>query len=346
MKPLFLFLLAGLAFAQAPQYPVLPGGSGGGGAVSSVFGRTGGVVAATNDYSVGQISGNITQTFNGRTGTVVPASGDYTAAQITYGTAQPPLYSCSTSSYTAGSFSYACSTGASLSAPPPDGTLLVVNFAQACTGTAALQITVDSLPTKQIFSWDGTSSSTVPLCAQANEVGLLRASNPSGSALVGWYLIGFGQFPACPNINEIMFTNGSGLAVCSPNLQYVAGNVVLLAPHMGGNKTNLPSIASGTGAGTSPTVALSTNSNDFGGEISITTGAAPATGATVVTITWGVAYATAPFCSFSPTNSNAALLTGITSPYMTTTTTTAVLTSGTTGLTAATAYKWAYHCTQ
>lgn len=35
-------------------------GSGGGGAVSSVFGRTGAVVAATNDYSFSQISGNYT----------------------------------------------------------------------------------------------------------------------------------------------------------------------------------------------------------------------------------------------------------------------------------------------
>ena len=75
MKTLALSLISALAFAQAPQYPVLPGG-GGGGAVSSVFGRTGAVAAATNDYSVGQISGNIVQTYNGRTGTVVPAVGD------------------------------------------------------------------------------------------------------------------------------------------------------------------------------------------------------------------------------------------------------------------------------
>ena len=56
MKTLALSLISALAFAQAPQYPVLPGG-GGGGAVSSVFGRTGGVVAAGGDYTAAQVTG-------------------------------------------------------------------------------------------------------------------------------------------------------------------------------------------------------------------------------------------------------------------------------------------------
>ena len=67
---------------------------GGGGAVSSVFGRTGAVIAATNDYTFAQIGSKpttlsgygitdtITNTFNGRSGTVVPTTGDYTFAQI------------------------------------------------------------------------------------------------------------------------------------------------------------------------------------------------------------------------------------------------------------------------
>jgi hypothetical protein len=51
-------------------------------AVDSVFTRTGAVVAANGDYSIGQITGAPVSVF-GRTGAVVAANGDYTAAQVT-----------------------------------------------------------------------------------------------------------------------------------------------------------------------------------------------------------------------------------------------------------------------
>ena len=54
----------------------------GGGAVSSVFGRTGDVVAESGDYDISQITGAVTSVF-GRTGAVVAQSGDYSVSDIT-----------------------------------------------------------------------------------------------------------------------------------------------------------------------------------------------------------------------------------------------------------------------
>jgi len=73
------------------SYGLLSGG--GGGAVSSVFGRTGGVVSASGDYTFAQIGSKPTTlagygitdavaSFNGRAGVVAPQANDYTFAQI------------------------------------------------------------------------------------------------------------------------------------------------------------------------------------------------------------------------------------------------------------------------
>lgn len=84
------------------------GPGGGGGAVSSVFGRTGAVVAQTGDYDSDQIdnvssvagasvsdaletlaaTGGAVASVFGRTGAVVAVAGDYTASQITGGMQQ------------------------------------------------------------------------------------------------------------------------------------------------------------------------------------------------------------------------------------------------------------------
>lgn len=70
-----------------------------------------------------------------------------------------------------------------------------------------------------------------------------------------------------------------------------------------------PGIAGGTGAGTTPT--LSVSGSDVAGTISITTGSGPATSATVVTITFNTAYATAPRAVIiTPAGPNAAALSG------------------------------------
>lgn len=117
------------------------------------------------------------------------------------------------------------------------------------------------------------------------------------------------------------------------------------ASHFKGNGS-IPSIAAGTGAGTSPTVSMGTGSTDVSGYVNVTTGTLPTLGATVVTVTFATAYAVAPKITLTPANSNTAILSGVTMCYVDqatgVTTTTFKITAGTTALTAATAYQFWY----
>lgn len=112
--------------------------------------------------------------------------------------------------------------------------------------------------------------------------------------------------------------------------------------------TSAPTIAAGTGAGTSPTVSIA--GTDLGGYISVTTGTLPTLSATVATVTFNVAYGVTPRAIvLTPANSNAALLNGVNMVYINQagiTTTTFAITAGTTALTAATAYQWFFQVIQ
>jgi len=99
-----------------------------------------------------------------------------------------------------------------------------------------------------------------------------------------------------------------------------------------------PTIAVGTGAGTSPTVSIS--GTDLAFKITLTTGTLPTASATVCTVTFNTAYGASPHPHLTPASANTALLSGVTMVWPSATTTTYVLNSGTTGLTAATTYVW------
>jgi len=116
--------------------------------------------------------------------------------------------------------------------------------------------------------------------------------------------------------------------------------------HIGGN-TSAPSIAAGAGAGTGPTVVV-TNATDMSGIVDVTTGTTPTgTNSTIATITFNKSFASAPNIQLTPNNANAAgLAAALTMVYVTSTTTTFVVTSGTTALTASTQYKWFYSVIQ
>lgn len=116
--------------------------------------------------------------------------------------------------------------------------------------------------------------------------------------------------------------------------------------HLGGS-TNAPTIAAGTGAGTSPTVSIGSGSTDLSGYINVTTGTTCATSSAVVTITFTTAYAAAPKCVIiSPANALTAGAVGSRQVHVDQatgiTTTTFILTSGTTALTNASNYQWYY----
>lgn len=104
-----------------------------------------------------------------------------------------------------------------------------------------------------------------------------------------------------------------------------------------------PTLVAGAGAGTTPTVSV-TNAHDLSGTINVTTGTTPTGSAVVATLTFGTAYGVAPNCSLTPASVTAAL--DVTQTYVTSTTTTLVINSGATGLTASTAHNWTYVCHQ
>ena len=101
-----------------------------------------------------------------------------------------------------------------------------------------------------------------------------------------------------------------------------------------------PSLAAGAGAGTGPSVQLT--GADSAGVITVTTGTLPTAAATVVEVTFGSAFDTAPAVVLSPGNAVTALLSGVTMARAVASTTVLTLTAGSTGLTAATTYVWNY----
>lgn len=105
-----------------------------------------------------------------------------------------------------------------------------------------------------------------------------------------------------------------------------------------------PTIAAGTGAGTSPTVTVT--GNDRAGLISVATGTAPAASAVVATITSSTASGAAPKAVIlTPAGPNAATLSGNGAVYLDSASTTAahfVLKVGSSALAASTTYLWHY----
>lgn len=163
--------------------------------------------------------------------------------------------------------------------------------------------------------------------------------------------------PTAKNIRLITGSAGRLLLEQSPTVNRItalAPNASLIVDsaikavglnHLAGT-TAAPTIVAGTGAGTSPTVSVGSGSTDLSGYVNITTGTTCATDATVATITFNAAYATAPRCIIlTPANKITQNLikgkecfvdqSGIT-------TTTFTITSNTTALTDATAYKFYY----
>jgi hypothetical protein len=123
------------------------------------------------------------------------------------------------------------------------------------------------------------------------------------------------------------------------------------AQHISGYATgtyaSVPTFAAGTGAGTGPTLAANSNSNDLSGYLTVTTGSSPAASATIATGTFGTAYATLAKCSLWPANAAASALSGAGQVYVPVGSNTAfTITSGTTALAASTLYIWGYTCTQ
>lgn len=106
-----------------------------------------------------------------------------------------------------------------------------------------------------------------------------------------------------------------------------------------------PTIAPGTGAGTSPTVSVSAASTDLNGVISVTTGSAPAASATIATITFAIPYKTGAVQTILVFPANTAaneLQPPIFVPIAGNSGNSFNIASGTVALTGSTAYFWYY----
>lgn len=114
----------------------------------------------------------------------------------------------------------------------------------------------------------------------------------------------------------------------------------LHVPHVIGS-TASPGIAGGTGVGSGGTLIL--NGTDLSGSLNISTGISPSTSAVILTVTFNKTYAAAPYVVFSPANSTAAALSGVSAIFVNSSTTAFKLTAGTVALAASTQYIWNYH---
>jgi hypothetical protein len=127
-----------------------------------------------------------------------------------------------------------------------------------------------------------------------------------------------------------------------------SGGGVVTVTHLVGNSAT-PTIAAGSAAGTSPTLAMVAGATDLSGLITLTTGSAPAASATLAVVTFAVPYTAVPKVMFNPANAYAQAQVGAASPqvYASNVTETGfTITQGSTGLLADTAYEWSYLCTQ
>lgn len=108
--------------------------------------------------------------------------------------------------------------------------------------------------------------------------------------------------------------------------------------------TGRPSVVAGAGAGTGPIV--SNNGTDMSGTVEVTAGVTPASNDVILTLTFSSAYASAPYCTFSPINTVTGALAGASGIYIATTITTLTFNSLVTGLVTGSVYDWNYVCAQ
>ncbi|MFA6087414.1 beta strand repeat-containing protein [Mucilaginibacter sp.] len=146
------------------------------------------------------------------------------------------------------------------------------------------------------------------------------------------------------NTGVLMAAGGSFVASPTAPTPTVGDNTTKLATmaalqaSITGLIIGTPTILAGAGAGTAPTVSVTTNGKGL--QVTVTTGTLPTgTNATIATVTLANALSYTPYPVFAPANGATALLNGASMVYMTSTGTANVtITSGTTALVAATTY--------
>ena len=137
-------------------------------------------------------------------------------------------------------------------------------------------------------------------------------------------------------------TGSVGINTASPSYKLDVNGPARAIHFIGGGSA--PTLAAGTGAGTSPTVSIA--GTDTAGTITVTTGTSPATNATIVTVTFATAYASGPYCLVTPANAATAALGSAAAFVSSSSTTTFLLTSNAVALAGSTTYVWYFCCVQ
>ena len=129
------------------------------------------------------------------------------------------------------------------------------------------------------------------------------------------------------------------LVIDSGSIRVASGSIS--TPKILGN-TATPVMASGTGAGSAPTISIS--GSDVAGYIRVLTGTGPATKNDIVTVTFSSAYASLPYVLVTPASYSASLaLGGVSGAFTTSSAAGFTIFSGDGALRGATAYTWSYH---
>jgi hypothetical protein len=280
--------ISGTSIPTVTTYDVCPGFNGNAGAVTSVFGRTGGVLAQTGDYTVSQVTGaaplsgptftgvptaptagfgtnttqvattafvqsalpavNVTSVF-GRTGSVTAQSGDYAIAQVTGGA---PLAS---PTFTGSPAAPSASFGDNTTRIATDA------FVQAAISG------ISSPPVTSIFGRTGA------VTAQTGDYGVAQVTGAAASASPA-----FTGTPTAP-------TAGTGTSTTQLATTAFVGNSI--AAIQGPNLAfNSQSSATNTNISAVPMIASTSAMHDylFAWEISLTTIGTGCSGSTTVVI--------------------------------------------------------------
>jgi hypothetical protein len=203
--------------------------------------------------------------------------------------------------------------------------LILTSTASAATSGAPVRYSPGLLYQAPVWNTSGTPASNIVEFRE--ELRPVSSTSPTG--ILNWL--------------SRVSVSGTGSFINSMTLSSTG----LLSPNHISSITAAPTIAAGSGAGTSPTVSIS--GNDMAQKIAITTGASPTASATVATITFNVAYASAPRIILTPVNSAAAALNGTAQVYVddsTIGTTSYVISVGSVGLAASTTYLFYAHAIQ
>lgn len=329
------------------------------------------------DYSLFQLSTNseyrwwpqsLTHMWEVNASTVLMMMGDDVtdAAQSSHTIAGLPGFSVQGGNiYTTGLVVATSRSGWGSAASPPVALTSVTG-----TGTSIVTSTSTGNPNISLLTASSTTASTAALIttntvASGSFIPLTQETCPNATASANCYhLLGFANATNNAVYDEFHFVStgsatnyhaqvwaGSGgtsysnfpngsfqlMATPAPGAAYS-----LTANHLQSNGGYAaPSVAAGTGAGSSPTLTL-THASDSDGIINLTTGTSPTASATVATITFGTAFAANPNCSVTPASASA--MNVIYSPPASTTAFT--ISAPSTALTASTAYTFTYSCLQ